>query len=85
MGIGFICTIAGVILAGNKWTYAYLFPYSHPMMALKALSQAKGGDHMAAMPNFTVELLTKDTWVSLGVAVAVFIAGYFIVLKKSVK
>jgi len=83
MGIGFVCTITGVILAGNNWTYAYLFPYSHPMLALKALQQAKG--HAAAMPEITVDMFTKDTWVSLAVALIVFVAGYFIVLKKSVK
>ncbi|MDP9078155.1 MAG: ABC transporter permease [Bacteroidota bacterium] len=86
MGIGFVCVIVGGILAGNGWQYAYLFPYSHPMMAMKALGPAKnGGNHPSAMPHFTVDLLTKDTWVSLVIAVVVFIAGYFIVLKKSVK
>jgi len=84
MGIGFICTITGVILASNNWTYAYLFPYSHPMMALKALQQGKEA-HQGTMPQMTVDMFTKDTWVSLAVAVAVFIIGYFIVLKKSVK
>lgn len=84
MGIGFICTITGVILAANKWQYAYMFPYSHPMLALNALGQAKE-TKQAAMPQITVDIFTKDTWVSLAVAVAVFILGYFIVLKKSVK
>lgn len=84
MGIGFICTITGSILASNNWEYAYLFPYAHPMMAMKTLQQGKGGPP-TALPHFTVDLLTNDTWVSLTVAVVVFIAGYFIVLKKSVK
>lgn len=83
MGIGFVCTIAGVILGGKGWDYAYLFPYSHPMLALKALQQAKGSPH--GMPEITVDLFTKDTAVSLIVATVVFVAGYFIVLKKSVK
>jgi lantibiotic transport system permease protein len=85
MGIGFICTITGGILANYGWTYAYLFPYSHPIMALKALKEGKADHAASSMPQITVEMLTKDTWVSLAVAVAVFIAGYFIVLKKSVK
>jgi lantibiotic transport system permease protein len=84
MGIGFICTITGVILVANNWTYAYLFPYSHPMMALKALQEGKE-KHPGSVPQITVDMLTKDTWVSLAIAVVVFIAGYFIVLKKSVK
>lgn len=86
MGIGFVCTIAGGILAGNNWEYAYLFPYSHPMMAMKALGQAKpSGNHPSGIPHFTVDMLTHETWVSLVVAVAVFVGGYFIVLKRSVK
>ncbi|HVW94685.1 MAG TPA: ABC transporter permease [Mucilaginibacter sp.] len=87
MGIGFVCTIAGNILAANNWQYAYLFPYSHPMMALKAIQQTHGKGNTAPgpMPNITIDMLTHETWVSLTVAVAVFVLGYFIVLKKSVK
>jgi hypothetical protein len=87
MGIGFIATITGVILAGNGWKYAYLFPYSHPMLAIQALeagahakNQGPGG-----MPQITIDIFTKEIFVSLAVALLVFIAGYFIVLKKSVK
>ena len=83
MGIGFVCTITGVILASKGWEYAYLFPYSHPMLALKALQQAKG--NAKGMLDITVNMLTNDTWVSLVIAVVVFVAGYFIVLKRSVK
>ena len=35
--------------------------------------------------NWPIDLFTKDIFVSLAVAVVVFVAGYFIVLKKSVK
>ena len=42
MGIGFVCTITGVILSANHWTYAYIFPYCHPSLALQALKQARG-------------------------------------------
>ena len=85
MGIGFVATITGVILAGNNWTYAYLFPYSHPMMAIKSMEEGahqKGG---AGMPQITIDLFTKEVFVSLAIALVVFIAGYVIVLKKSVK
>jgi hypothetical protein len=83
MGIGFICTITGVILAGHGWAYAYLFPYSHPMLVIASLPNlhSKGG----GMPSLTIDLFTKDIAVSIVVAAVVFIAGYFIVLKKSVK
>jgi hypothetical protein len=84
MGIGFICTIAGDILAGNNWKYDYLFPYSHPLMAIQAIENGvKMGK--TGIPVITVDLFSKDILVGLGVAVMVFITGYFIVLKRSVK
>lgn len=83
MGIGFIGIITGDILVGNNWQYAYLFPYSHPMLVLRALQAGTGKGN--ATPQITIDMFTKDTMVSLAVAVVVFIAGYFIVLKKSVK
>jgi len=86
MGIGFVCTITGVILAGNGWKYAYLFPYSHPMLAIKTMEDGVKGSHGdGALPQITIDLFTKEIFVSLTIAVVVFIAGYFIVLKKSVK
>ncbi len=86
MGIGFVATITGVILASNKWTYAYLFPYSHPMLALSVLPKRHDPTPVASgMPTITIDLFTKEIFVSLIVAAVVFIAGYFIVLKKSVK
>jgi hypothetical protein len=86
MGIGFAATIAGVIFANVDWKYTYLFPYSHPMLTIKALiSHNNMDDRSAGMPQITVDLFTKDIFVSLAVAISVFILGYFIVLKKSVK
>jgi hypothetical protein len=82
MGIGFVLTIAGVITATADWTYAYLFPYAHPMMALKTTlphSKGKGSTQMV------INIFTSDVYVSLVVSVAVFIAGYYIVQRKSVK
>jgi hypothetical protein len=84
MGIGFIATIAGVIFANVNWQYAYLFPYCHPMLTIKSLVNNRMSDG-PGMPQITVDIFTKDIFVSLGVAVVVFILGYFIVLKKSVK
>ena len=87
MGIGFVLTITGAILAGNGWKYAYLFPYSHPMMAIKTLEDGvkMGKTAHGAGPSITFDVFTKEIWVSLIVAAVVFMAGYFIVLKKSVK
>jgi hypothetical protein len=88
MGIGFVATITGVILAGNKWDYAYLFPYSHPMLALNMLPHHNGPGAQppaTAAPQITIDLFTHEIFVSLAVAAVVFVFGYFIVLKKSVK
>jgi hypothetical protein len=83
MGIGFVLTIGGVISAGPaNWDYAYLFPYAHPMMALRTMmphSKSKGSTQMV------INIFTSDVYVSLAVSVAVFIAGYYIVQRKSVK
>jgi len=86
MGIGFVCTITGDILAGNGWKYAYLFPYSHPFLAIQSLLHGfKNHPGDGGIPQITVEIFEKEIFVSLAIAAGVFIAGYFIVLKKSVK
>jgi hypothetical protein len=82
MGIGFVCTITGVILASKGWEYAYLFPYSHPMEAITTMMHRGEG---SPAKQLQIDVFTKDVFVSLGVAVVVFITGYFIVQRKSVK
>jgi hypothetical protein len=84
MGIGFVCTITGVILAANAWEYAYLFPYSHPMLALN-MSGLHAKEKPGAAPQMAIDIFTKEIWVSLVIAAIVFVAGYFIVLKRSIK
>jgi hypothetical protein len=82
MGIGFVATIIGVITASKGWEYCYLYPYSHPMLALKLMPHNTGkGEN----PQIIIDLFTKDILVGIGVSVLVFIGGYFIVLKKSIK
>lgn len=81
MGIGFIATITGVILASKNWDYAYTFPYAHPMVALSSMIKHNKGP----VRDLQIDVFTKDVYVSLGVAIVVFVAGYFIVRKKSVK
>jgi hypothetical protein len=85
MGIGFVATITGVILASNAWEYAYLFPYSHPMLVLQTLPRNRPNAGVMQAHPIAVDFLTHEIFVSLAIAVVVFIAGYFIVLKKSVK
>lgn len=78
MGVGFIATILGIIMAGVGWKYAYINPYSHPALALQLTNDKKGG-----ITDFPI--LTHDIWVGLIVAIAMFIIGYFIVSKKTIK
>jgi hypothetical protein len=84
MGIGFVATVAGIIMANVGWKYAYLFPYSHPMLTVRSIAP-NNSEKGSGLPHITIDLLTKDIFVSLAVATVVFALGYFIVLKKSVK
>jgi len=86
MGIGFLGTIMSVILVANSWKYAYLFPYSHPMLTIKTIQDGiKSKPGNAGIPQIAVNLLTREIFVSGAFALTVFAIGYFIVLKKSVK
>lgn len=80
MGIGFVGTIVGVIATTTKWQFAYLFPYSHPLLAIMSISLS-----VKKNAPIDVNIFNKEILVSLIVAVVVFIAGYFIVERKSVK
>jgi len=85
MGIGFVCTIAGLISVGVNWQYNYYIPYAHPALAMTGLRNNGKSAHSQGMPQFTVDMFTKEVYVSLIVAAAVFILGFLIVQKKSVK
>lgn len=82
MGIGFICTIAGVVAATKGWEYSYLFPYAHPMAAISSMIKNNHGDPTHSLQ---IDVFTKDVFVSMIIALVVFITGYFIVQRKSVK
>jgi len=79
MGIGFVGTIMGIITANVGWKYAYLNPYSLPTLALRITKVKKGSDPL----DFPV--FTQEIWTSLIYATILFIIGYFIVTKKSIK
>jgi hypothetical protein len=81
MGIGFIGLIVGDIVVPRQWEYAHWIPYAHPLLALSDFKHQKA----TANNLFTVDIFTKEIFVSLGVAAVFFIAGFFIVQRKSVK
>lgn len=79
MGIGFVGTIVGVILVTNvRWEYAYAFPYAQPLHAIMGLSKK-------IRVNSGLEIFTNEVLASMGIATAVFILGYFIVKRLSIK
>ncbi|RNL50282.1 ABC transporter permease [Pedobacter jejuensis] len=80
MGIGFIGTIMGIIAGNVGWKYAYLIPYSHPSIVLNSSTASKKSVNISDFPIFTQEIIT-----SLIYAIVLFIIGYFIVSKKSIK
>jgi hypothetical protein len=81
MGLGFVATLVGITVASKSWEYSYAFPYAHPMVALSSMVKHNNGP----VKELQIDMFTKDIFVSLGVAVVVFVVGYFIVQKKSVK
>jgi hypothetical protein len=88
MGIGFLGVVAGWITLGVKWEYVYYIPYAHPGLVLSNLREATKtikGKGIAALPQFSIDIFTREVWVSLVFAAVIFVAGYFIVERKSVK
>ena len=77
MGIGFIGTIMGIITSNVGWKYAYLIPYSHPTLVLHSSKSATDPS--------TFAIFTQEITTSLIYAAVLFILGYFIVIKKSIK
>jgi hypothetical protein len=75
MGIGFVGVIVGIIAASKGWEYAYLIPYSQPSIAL-SLNNKSTSDYT---------LFTHEIYSSLIYAAVLFILGYFIVSRKSIK
>lgn len=82
MGVGFILTIAGIITASVGWKYAYTIPYSHPLLALDSAFRTMKEKSNGAL---TFDLMSKEIYVSLAVAVITFIAGYYVISKRSIK
>ncbi|QJD96500.1 ABC transporter permease subunit [Mucilaginibacter robiniae] len=81
MGIGFVGTIVGVVLFSSKWEYAYMFPYAQPLLSMANNDKPKS----RALEQVSFDFFTNATLVSLAIALVVFIMGYFIVQRKSIK
>lgn len=79
MGIGLMCVITGIILIGAKVKNNFLFPYSHPLLAINTM---KMNGQSAAI---NVNIFSKEIYVSIIVSIVFFILGYIIVSKKSIE
>lgn len=82
MGIGFLLTVFGIITANLGWEYAYLIPYTHPMLATESIMhQIFKTKNMG----LDFDLMGNEIYVSLAVAAITFVAGYFVVSRRSIK
>ena len=77
-GIGFLLTIMGIITANVNWKYVDYLPYAYPNLTVTKIMTTKGD---------ITKLLVFDQGVynSLICAAVVFVLGYFIVAKKTIK
>ncbi len=77
-GIGFLLTIMGIITANVGWKYVDYLPYAYPNLTVTKIMTSKGD---------ITKMLVFDQGVynSLICAVVVFVIGYFIVAKKTIK
>jgi hypothetical protein len=86
MGIGFIGTIVGVIVFTKQWTYAYLFPYALPLVAMTSMREKKQpGATGPTKPSEFIDIFTKEVLISLAIAFVIFLLGYVIVKRRSIK
>ncbi len=81
MGLGFLLTIFGIIVANLGWKYGYAIPYAQPMIAMNAVTKEIKID---GTQTIDFVLMTKEIYVSLAIGLAAFASGYFIIRKRSV-
>lgn len=82
MGIGFVMVITAAIGFAANWTYLYLFPYAHPILAISGMIRRARANFN---PHITIVYFTRETYAGLICAAVVFVLGFFIVQKRSVK
>lgn len=77
-GIGFLLTIMGIITASVNWKYVTYVPYAFPNLTVNNIMQTKGDFN---------KMVIFDTAIynSIICGVAIFVIGYFLVAKKTIK
>lgn len=77
-GIGFLMTIMGIITANVNWKYVSYLPYAYPNLTVNQISKTKGDFNAMA-------IFDQGIYNSLICGALIFIIGYFIVAKKTIK
>ncbi|MGF1924969.1 MAG: ABC transporter permease [Bacteroidia bacterium] len=77
-GIGFLMTIMGIITASVGWKYVDYLPYAYPNLTVTQISKTKGSID-------SLLVFDQGIYNSLICGAVVFIIGYFIVAKKTIK
>ena len=77
-GIGFLLTIMGIITAGVKWKYVDYLPYAYPNLTVTKIMATKGDINKMIV-------FDQGVYNSLICGAVVFVIGYFIVAKKTIK
>ncbi|RYG13267.1 MAG: ABC transporter permease [Chitinophagaceae bacterium] len=77
-GIGFLMTIMGIITASVNWKYVDYLPYAYPNLTVTKIMATKGDINKMIV-------FDQGIYNSLICGAVVFIIGYFIVAKKTIK
>lgn len=77
-GIGFLLTIMGIITTSVGWKYAVYFPYAFPNLTVTNIMHTKGDLNKIAIFDTAI-------YNSLICGVVVFVIGYFLVARKTIK
>ncbi len=77
-GIGFLLTIMGLITANLKWKYVVYLPYAFPNLTVINITKTKGDFN-------NMIIFDQAIYNSLICGLVVFVIGYFLMTKKSIK
>jgi hypothetical protein len=77
-GIGFLLTIMGIITAQVGWKYVDYLPYAYPNLTVTNITKTKGDfNHMI--------IFDQAIYNSLICGIIIFVIGYFLVARKTIK
>lgn len=77
-GIGFLFIIMGIITANLNWKYVVYLPYAYPNLTVRNIMQTKGDLNKMIV-------FDQAIYNSLIYGLIVFVIGYFLLAKKTIK